>query len=269
MKKRHINLLNLNPLVSVIAPTFNSQKFLEKTINSILDQSYKNWELILIDDASTDNTLQIINTYLLEYDNIKLIRNKTNQGAGVSRNKGIVASKGDFIAFLDADDLWKPNKLEVQINYMLKNNLEVCFSSYDLIDEKGNKLFKRVNALEKLSYKKLLKSNYLGNLTGVYNCKALGKIRSPELRKRQDWLLWLEAIKKSKKPAVGIQEPLAYYRVRKNSISSNKLDLIKYNFLVYYKGLGFSFIKSMGYFLLFLYEHFLVKSRQISNLPRN
>ncbi len=259
----------MEPLVSIITPTFNSQDFLAQTIDSILDQSYKNWELILIDDASTDNTINLIKDYISKHSNISLIQNNTNQGAGVSRNKGINAAKGDFIAFLDADDLWLPNKLEVQINLMVKNKLDVCFSSYDLIDESGNKLFKRVNALSELTYKKLLRSNYLGNLTGVYNCKSLGKIPSTKYRKRQDWLLWLQAIKESGKPATGIQESLALYRVRKNSMSSNKFDLIKYNYQVYSKGLGFSTFKSLGYFILFLYEHFFVKSRQISNLPKN
>ncbi len=147
----------MEPLVSIITPTFNSQDFLAQTIDSILDQSYKNWELILIDDASTDNTVNLIKDYISKHSNISLIQNNTNQGAGVSRNKGINAAKGDFIAFLDADDLWLPNKLEVQINLMLKNNLDVCFSSYDLIDEGGNKLHKRVNALPELTYKKLSK----------------------------------------------------------------------------------------------------------------
>lgn len=259
----------MKPLVSIITPTYNSQEFIRQTINSILDQSYKNWELILIDDASTDNSVEVINDYTSKHSYISLIQNKTNQGAGISRNIGINAAKGDFIAFLDADDLWLSNKLEVQIDLMLKNNLDVCFSCYDLMDEDGNKLYKRVNALSKLSYKKLLRSNYVGNLTGIYNCKSLGKIQSTELRKRQDWLLWLDAIKRSNKPATGIQESLALYRVRKNSMSSNKFDLIKYNFQVYNKGLGFSKIKSIGFFLLFLFEHFLIKPRQISNLPKN
>lgn len=269
MKRRLTNLSNLEPLVSVITPAYNSQEFLRQTIESIVDQSYKNWELILIDDASSDDTVNIINKYVSEFNNIRLIKNKVNLGAGVARNRGIHAAKGDFIAFLDADDLWNPNKLEIQINHMLKNNVDVCFSSYELIDERGIRLFKKVKALEKLSYKKLLRSNYLGNLTGIYNCKSIGKIESPELRKRQDWLLWLEAIKKSGKPAVGIQDSLANYRVRKNSISSNKIDLLKYNFLVYYKGLGFSFFKSVRYFILFLNEQFFVKSKQVINLPRN
>lgn len=259
----------MNLLVSIITPTFNSEEYLGQTINSVLNQTYKNWELILVDDCSTDKTIELIKSYQKKHPNISLIKNTSNQGAGVARNKGINAAKGDFIAFLDADDLWKPNKLEVQINLMIKGNLDVCFSSYDLIDEEGSELFKRVNALPELTYNKLLKSNYVGNLTGVYNCKTLGKISSTKLRKRQDWILWLEAIKKSNKPAIGIQEPLAFYRVRKNSMSSNKLNLIRYNFLVYYEGLGFSMIKSTIYFIIFLFEHFFIKSRQIINLLKN
>ena len=259
----------MNPLVSIITPTFNSQEFIKQSIDSILDQTYKNWELVLVDDASTDNTIKVINSYISKHPNIYLIKNTTNQGAGVSRNKGIKAAKGDFIAFLDADDLWLPHKLETQIELMLKNNLDVCFSSYDLMDEVGNKLNKKVNALPVLTYKKLLKSNYVGNLTGIYNCKSLGKIPSTNLRKRQDWLLWLTAIKKSKKPAIGIKESLALYRIRRNSMSSNKFDLIKYNFQVYNKGLGFSKVKSIGYFIMFLFEHFFIKPKQIMDLPSN
>ncbi len=259
----------MDPLVSIITATFNSEKFLGLTINSVLNQSYKNWELILVDDSSTDKTIELIGSYQKKHPNILLIQNTTNQGAGVSRNKGITAAKGDFIAFLDADDLWKPNKLEVQITFMIKNNLDVCFSSYDLIDEEGNNLFKRVIALPKLNYKKLLKSNYVGNLTGVYNCKNLGKIPSTKLRKRQDWILWLEAIKKSNKDAIGIQESLAYYRVRKDSMSSNKLNLLKYNYWVYRKGLGFSAFKSIYYFAGFLFEQFLVKYKQTITLKKN
>lgn len=259
----------MNQLVSIITPTYNSEEFISQTIDSILDQSYKAWELILVDDCSVDNTTQLIGTYQKKHKNISLIQNLTNQGAGVSRNKGINAAKGDFIAFLDADDLWKPDKLEVQISLMVKNNIDVCFSSYDLIDEEGVYLHKRVKALSELTYNKLLKSNYVGNLTGVYNCKTLGKIPSTSLRKRQDWILWLAAIKKSNKPAIGIQEPLAYYRVRKNSMSSNKLHLIWYNFQVYNKGLGFSMIKSTICFIIFLFEHFFIKSKQTINLPKN
>ena len=241
---------------------FNSEAFVSETIKSIINQTYSNWELLLIDDGSSDKTIHIANEFISKYPNIKLIKNPTNQGAAVSRNMGIEAAKGDFIAFLDADDLWKPKKLEKQLAFMNAENCEVCFSSYDLIDENGNSLNKKVKALSELSYTKLLKSNYVGNLTGIYNAKSLGKITSPNLRKRQDWLLWLAAIKTSGKPAKSIQESLAYYRVRDNSMSSNKWNLVKYNYWVYKKGLSFSTLKSIYSMGVFLFEHFFVKSKQ-------
>ncbi|WP_452221566.1 glycosyltransferase family 2 protein [Lacinutrix salivirga] len=256
------NSKHITALVSIITPTYNSEKFITQTINSVINQTYTNWELILIDDASTDETLIIIEKFQNNYPTIQLIKNETNQGAAISRNKGIDAAKGDFIAFLDADDLWLPKKLEVQLDFMLKKQVDVCFTSYELMDENGNSLHKTVQALPILTYKKLLKSNYIGNLTGIYNAKKLGKIKSPNLRKRQDWLLWLKALKASNKPAQGISQSLALYRVRDNSISSNKFHLLKYNYWVYKKGLGFSTVNSVYRMLVFLKEHFFVKSKQ-------
>lgn len=258
----------MEALVSIITPIYNSEAYISETITSVINQSYKNWELILIDDGSSDSTLMIIQPFLDKYPQITLIKNYKNQGAAMSRNKGIEAAQGDYMAFLDADDLWKPNKLEVQIQFMKRNRCAVSFSSYECIAEGGLPLHKRVVALKTLSYNKLLKSNYIGNLTGVYHAKTLGKITSPNLRKRQDWLLWLAAIKQSGKPALGISEVLASYRVRKNGISSNKLELIKHNYWVYQKGLGFSSLKSCLYMLIFLKEHFFVKSRLIQTLRK-
>lgn len=253
----------MNKLVSIITPLYNSEQFIAETIESIISQTYKKWELILIDDCSSDATLDIIKPYLKPYLNIQIVTNKVNRGAAFCRNKGIDRAKGDYIAFLDADDLWLPEKLEKQLLFMQSEDLAVCFSSYDLIDENSTPLNKCVKALPILTYEKLLKSNYVGNLTGIYNAKKLGKIKSPNLRKRQDWLLWLAAIKTSKKPAKSIQEPLALYRVREGSMSSNKYKLVKYNFLVYKKGLGFSWLKSIKCMGVFLYEHFFVKSKQV------
>lgn len=253
----------MQPLVSIITPMYNSENFILKTIESVVNQTYSNWELLLVDDGSTDNTIQIVEDFKQKYTNIKLLQNSTNLGAAKSRNKGIFEAKGDYIAFLDADDLWKPIKLDLQIQFMETHKCDVSFSSYEQIDESGKPLHKLVKALPKLTYNKYLKTNYIGNLTGMYNAKTLGKITSPDLRKRQDWLLWLAAIKKSGKPALGIQESLAYYRVRQNSISSNKIELLKYNYLVYKKGLGFSTIKSLHRMLIFLWEQFMVKSKLI------
>jgi len=249
-------------LVSVITPCFNAEKTISETIESVINQSYKNWELIIVDDASSDNSVEIIQKYTSQFSNIKLIKIEENSGASISRNTATEHAKGNFITFLDSDDLWLSHKLETQINFMLENNLDVCFSSYELMNEEGESLNKMIKALPVLSYNKLLKSNYVGNLTGIYNAKTLDKIYAPNLKKRQDWLLWLKAIETSKKPAKSINESLAKYRVRRNSISSNKINLLKYNYLVYKKGLGYSPLKSFFCLIRFLFEHFFVKSKQ-------
>jgi glycosyltransferase involved in cell wall biosynthesis len=245
---------------------FNAEVFISETIRSVLNQTHQHWELLLIDDCSTDDTLRVIKPFLAKQSNIKLLKTQINSGAAISRNIGTQAAKGKYIAFLDADDLWKPNKLEIQIAFMKEQECDVSFSSYDLINAKGDVLNKRIEALKSLRYSKLLKSNYIGNLTGMYNADNLGKIKTPNLRKRQDWLLWLAAIKKSGKEAQGIHESLAYYRIHENSMSSNKIGLVKHNFWVYNKGLGFSTVKSMFSMLVFFKEHFLVKAKQVVNL---
>lgn len=252
----------MKALVSIITPLYNSEAFISETIQSILNQTYSNWELLLIDDCSTDGTISLVNGFISQNNNITLLKNEYNQGAAVSRNKGIRAANGNYIAFLDADDLWKPEKLDKQIAFMQNQDCDVCFCSYEQINESGKPLHRLVKALPVLTYKKYLKSNYIGNLTGVYNAQTLGKITSPNLRKRQDWLLWLNAIKVSGKPAKSVQESLAFYRVRKNAMSSNKVELLKHNYWVYKKGLGFSTLKAIYSMLVFLWEHFFVKSKQ-------
>ena len=148
---------------------------------------------------------------------------------------------------------------------MLQQDQYVSFTNYLHLDEEGKPLGKRILAMPNLSYKKQLLNNYIGNLTGIYNAEKLGKIPSPNIRKRQDWAVWLEAIKRSKKPALGINEDLAYYRVRKGSISANKVKLVKYNYL-FYRSLGFNIIKSGWYLLRFFWEYFMVRPRYIQKL---
>ena len=147
----------MQPLVSIITPMYNSEKFILKTIESVINQTYSNWELLLIDDGSIDNTIQIGEDFKQKYSNISL-------------------AKGKVLALLDADDLWKPNKLDLQIQFMQTHNCDVSFSSYEQIAENGKPLHKLVQALPKLTYNKYLKTNYIGNLTGMYNAKTLGKI---------------------------------------------------------------------------------------------
>ncbi|MDT0689627.1 glycosyltransferase family 2 protein [Salegentibacter sp. F188] len=249
-------------LVSIIMPAYNSAEFITEAILSVQKQTYSNWELLVIDDASKDFTLSKVRTHAKEDPRIKLFENKKNKGTGYSRNKGIKAAKGDFIAFLDADDLWKVNKLEMQLEFMKSNELSVSYSSYERITENGQKRNEIIEALPYLTYEKLLKANYIGNLTGMYDVVQLGKIYAPEVRKRQDWALWLEAIKKGG-TAKGLKEPLALYRLRRNSVSGNKLEMLGHNFNIYYRVLGFSFFKSLKYMGIFLKEQLVVKTRQL------
>lgn len=253
------------PLVSIITPTYNSERFISETIRSVLNQSYPYWEMLLIDDASSDATCDLVTDFKKTDNRIQLIRFSENKGAGHARNKGIHLAKGRYIAFLDADDVWLPHKLEVQINFMEEKAATVCFSSYNLMDEGGNLLQKKVCALPVVDYPKMLKSNYIGNLTGIYNAEVLGKIYMPVIRKRQDWGLWLGCIQKSGL-AHGISDSLACYRVRNDSISSNKLNLLAHNYIFYRKALNFGVLKSGIFLTRFLVEHFFVKSRQTQRI---
>lgn len=253
----------MKSLVSIITPMYNNEAVIEETVNSVINQTYSNWELILVDDFSSDATISLVELLVKKDTRIKLFKHQENKGAAQARNLGTKIAKGGYIAFLDADDLWKENKLELQVEVLRTELTDVCFGSYELIDSKSQPLKKKVKALKKLTHKKLLKANYIGNLTGIYNCETLGKIYTKDLKKRQDWLLWLEALKRSGKPARSVLETIAFYRISEDSLSSNKINLIKYNFNVYRKGLGFSTIKSFLYLLQFFYEHLVVKKRLV------
>ena len=248
-------------MVSVITPAYNAEKFIEQCILSVKQQTYSNWELVVVDDASTDNTAALIKQMAAADQRIQFIKHQYTQGAGSARSTALKQAKGQFIAFLDADDLWHPDKLKTQVAYMQKHKVNVCFSSYELIDEQGQSLHTLIEALPVLTYKKQLKCNYIGNLTGIYNAEVLGKIPISTIKKRQDWLMWLQALKISGK-AFGISKALAYYRVRNNSVSSNKFKLVKFNFQIYRKELKFNLLKSLWYMCLFFYEYFVLKPRQ-------
>ncbi|MGX1022918.1 glycosyltransferase family 2 protein [Psychroflexus sp. MBR-150] len=258
----------MQSLVSIITASYNAEKYIEQTVKSVQAQTYQNWEMLITDDCSTDNTCQIVQNLADKDSRIKLFKLKQNAGPAVARNNSIKEAKGRFIAFLDADDLWLPEKLRIQLSQMIKHKVSVSFTSYLQIDENGKEIGKKIVALKNLTYKKLLKNNYIGNLTGIYDCDRLGKIYNPLIRKRQDWCLWLYALKKSTKPALGIQKPLAKYRISLNSISSNKLNLIKYNFLVYYQQLNYNILKSIFYLFLFSIEYFIIRKKFIVNYEK-
>lgn len=246
-----------NALVSVIIPTFNSEKYISDTIVSVQNQTYQNWQIILVDDASTDQTQTIITTFLTD-KRIQFYPLEINSGTGVTRNFGVSKAVGKYISFLDADDLWKPEKLEKQIDFLKKNNLPFTFSFYDCIDEQGNSLNRRIEAPRNLSYRQLFFCNYVGNLTGIYDVEYFRKISISNIRKRQDWMHWLTILKKIK-TAKPVPESLAFYRIRENSLSTFKTALIQYNFAVYRQFHGFNFIVSCFCMIGFLFTQLVIK----------
>jgi glycosyltransferase involved in cell wall biosynthesis len=174
-------------------------------------------------------------------------------------------ANGRFIAFLDSDDLWKPEKLQKQIDVLLNNNLPFTFSFYDCIDEAGNALDRRVEAPKTLYYWQLFFCNFVGNLTGIYDVSFFGKIPISSIRKRQDWMVWLTVLRKIKK-AQPIPESLAIYRVRHDSISSSKIKLLQHNFAVYHQFYKFNIVLSLCCMLGFLFTQLFVKPRYIKKI---
>ncbi len=244
-------------LVSIITPTYNSGQFVEETIRSILRQTYKNWELLITDDCSTDDTREIIERYRKTDPRIKLFRLEKNSGAGVARNKSITEAKGRFIAFCDSDDCWKPEKLERQLNFMAERGVEVCYSSYLKLDESGLPIGVVV-ARKCVTYKDILRNDWMGFLTCIYDTKRIGKIYLPPLRRRQDWAWKILLMQKCPK-ALAVIDVLAYYRVRNGSLSSKKARLIQYNVQVYKSVLRYNTFQAWLMFVCVFAPHYLLK----------
>lgn len=234
-------------LISIITPVYNSEKYLAANIASIQAQIYNNWEHILVDDCSSDGSEALIKSFQKKDPRIKYHRLETNSGAGIARNKAIELSKGDYIAFLDSDDQWHPEKLEKQLNFMQKNQYHFTFTDYEMMDEAGNTLSKQVRCKPLVTYNSALYKNPIGCLTVMYDVSFFGKKYMPPIRKRQDYALWLNLLKKTN--GYGLNESLASYRTGNASISANKLDLLKYEWKIYREVEGLSLLKSSFYLL--------------------
>ena len=216
--------------VSIITPSYNSEKYIAETIQSVLDQTYQDWEMIIVDDVSTDNSLQIIEQYAKRDSRLKVIRLKQNMGPAHARNRAIEEASGKYIAFLDSDDVWFPKKLEKQINFLTDYSLVVTYSAYETIDG-DSKYINTRNIQTTITYIDMLKSNHIGNLTGIYDTEFFGKTYMKE-HGHEDYILWLEILKQIKSTR-GIPEPLAKYRIVSKSISSNKLKALKWQWHIY------------------------------------
>ena len=187
--------IGINKMISIVTPSYNSSKFISETIESAISQTYQSWEMIIVDDCSTDGSQEIIKEYCKNDSRIKLFALEDNSGAAVARNRAINEANGEYIAFLDSDDLWTHDKLEKQLAFMQKNNYAFTYTFYKKIDEKGMSLNKNVTPPISIDYNGLLKNNVIGCLTVMYSVDVLGKIYMPLIRKRQDYATWLKILK--------------------------------------------------------------------------
>jgi len=241
------------PLVSIITPVYNAERFLSDTIKSVQNQTYGNWEILLVDDCSKDNSSQIIKEFQ-KYDNrIKYIKLEKNSGAAVSRNIGIKNAKGRFIAFIDSDDLWHPNKLEIQLKYMLEKKIAFSFTSYRYIKEDGSWTNKIAKAPNKINYNGLLKNTIIGCSTVLIDRDIMGNFTMPLVRRGQDTATWLQLLKKQEY-AYGIEEALVNYRLVGNSISSNKIKALKRTWNTYRNVENLGVLKSFYVFCFYVFN---------------
>ncbi|MHB1454847.1 MAG: glycosyltransferase family 2 protein [Saccharofermentanales bacterium] len=218
-------------LVSIIMPAFNCAEYIGRTIDSVIGQSYHNWEIIIADDCSTDDTAAVVQAYRAADPRIRYIRMDRNSGAAMARNMAVELAQGRYLAFLDSDDVWFPDKLTRQIDFMKRNCYAFTCTSYTKIDADGRYLDRTVQSKPQSDYESILKSNP-GNSTVIYDASLLGKHQIPDIRKRNDYVMWLAIIKKAK-ILYGMPEALGSHRVREGSISKNKFSLVKYHWKVY------------------------------------
>ncbi len=246
----------MKSLVSIITPCYNSEKFISETITSVQNQTYSNWEMIIIDDCSQDKTVQIIQNFMDEDSRIHLIRLHKNCGAAKARNFGIEKITGKFLTFLDADDIWFPDFIQNSIETIKKTGINFVFSSYKRSNENLEFVYSDFTVPKKVTYTDILKTNSISCLTAFINVEVLGIKKMPDILKRQDMGLWLKYLKETPF-AHGIQEPKAIYRIRENSLSRNKKKLIKYQWQFYYKVEKLGFFTSVYYMLQWMVRGFL------------
>jgi len=210
------------PFVSVIMPCYNMEKFIAYTIQSVQGQTYPHWELCIVDDASTDETANIVRSFCNQDDRIHFVVKPKHSGIADTRNQCLNMAKGRFLAFLDSDDMWHPEKLEKQLQFMTERNIGFSYSSYDCVDEAGKPLNKIVKTAGVLNYNTYLRNTIIGCSTVMLDKTVVGEVIVPNFRTSEDTATWLNILKKGFL-AYAIEQPLTSYRIRQHSASSNKL----------------------------------------------
>lgn len=239
-------------IVSVITPVYNAEKFLRETINSVLNQTYTNFEYLLIDDCSTDNSADIVKDYEKQDARVKYIRLKENSGAAVARNTGLEQAQGRYIAFIDSDDVWYPEKLEKQLAYMERENRAFTYTKYEHISEDGE-VQSAPEFPEKLNYEGLLKNTAIACSTVVIDRQVIGDFRMPLVRKGQDTATWLKILR-NHDYAYLVDEVLNQYRGREGSLSSDKISALKRTWNTYRNIEKLSLPKALYYFGFYVWN---------------
>lgn len=210
-------------LVSIIMPSWNTAKFIAESIQCVIDQTYQNWELLIVDDCSTDNTDDVVEPFLKDA-RIIYIHNEKNSGAALTRNKAMREAQGEWIAFLDSDDLWMPGKLERQIKFMKEHGYVLSYTEYEKIDEEDKPINIYVTGPDVVNKRKMYNYDYIGQLTMMYSAKHFGLIQIKDIKKNNDYAIRLQLYKKDPRvEAHLLKENLSKYRIRKKSISHDKL----------------------------------------------
>lgn len=237
-------------LISIITPVYNCEKLIKKTIQCVIEQTYKNWEMILVDDCSTDGSADIIKNIMKKEKRIKYYKLEKNSGAAVARNKALAISQGRFIAYLDSDDLWKKEKLEKQRKFMLDNEIGFCCTDYEKIKEDGTSLNKIIKIPRRVNYNLYLRNTIIQTVGVMIDTKITGKnlLIMPNIRRRQDAATWCQLLKNGF-DCYELPENLSYYRVVNNSLSSNKLKAVKGTWFLYRKIEKLSVAKSIICFI--------------------
>lgn len=227
-------------LVSIVMPSYNSEQYIKDSIQSVLNQTYTNWELLIVDDCSTDKTIDIIKSF--KDNRIKFFQNATNSGAAISRNKALREANGKWIAFLDSDDIWVPTKLEEQLDFMIKNRYSFSYTDYQLCNN-GVLTNKIVTAPKKVTFRKIKHYCYIATLTVIYNRETIGLIQIGDIKKNNDYAMWLKILKKV--DGYRYCKTLSIYNKHSQSISSgSKRKLIKWHYILFNKECGYGKIHS-------------------------
>jgi teichuronic acid biosynthesis glycosyltransferase TuaG len=241
------------PLISIITPCYNSQRYIEETIASVLDQTYKNWEMIIVDDQSSDNTIEIIKLFAARDKRIRAVMLDQNKGPALARNEALRIAKGRYITFLDSDDIWLPDRLAVQLEYMMSSDIAFSFAEYRRISEHNERCGQLIKIPSAVTYNQLLKHNVICGFTVMIDRHKTGNI-SQLNTKHEDYILWLEILKRGH-IAKGLHRDVGRYRIVAGSVSRNKLKSALARWRIYREIEKINFFKSCWYFM-----HYAVKS---------